>query len=289
MINLDHVESFLAVVAAGGFRDAAKQLDISQSTVTQHIKQLEESLKTEVIVRSNAGCSLTAEGETFLPYAQQLVNLACKAGTLFEKKDEITIGASSNTGIYLLQPYIKKFKERTPFSVKVVIDRNEAIARTIENYDVDIAVVERWDERPGFAAKLWRREELVLIVPLGHPWASMRSVGPNQLENQVLIGGEAGSGTGRVLRRYLGTRANTLGVSLQLGSTAAVKSAVQAGLGISVVMKASVENESRLVLFSTVPFEGDPPRKEIYIVFRNGMLKHPSIAAFVDILLSRPH
>jgi DNA-binding transcriptional LysR family regulator len=54
-------------------------------------------------------------------------------------------------------------------------------------------------------------------------------------------------------------------------------------------MKASVENESRLVLFSTVPFEGDPPRKEIYIVFRNGMLKHPSIAAFVDILLSRPH
>lgn len=51
MINLDHVESFLAVVAAGGFRDAAKQLDISQSTVTQHIKKLEESLKMEVIVR----------------------------------------------------------------------------------------------------------------------------------------------------------------------------------------------------------------------------------------------
>ncbi len=59
MINLDHVESFLAVVAAGGFRDAAKQLDISQSTVTQHIKKLEESLKMEVIVRSNAGCSFS--------------------------------------------------------------------------------------------------------------------------------------------------------------------------------------------------------------------------------------
>jgi len=92
VINLDHVESFLAVVAAGGFRDAAKQLDISQSTVTQHIKQLEESLKTEVIVRSNAGCSLTAEGETFLPYAQQLVNLACKAELYLKRKMKSRLG-----------------------------------------------------------------------------------------------------------------------------------------------------------------------------------------------------
>jgi len=92
VINLDHVESFLAVVAAGGFRDAAKQLDISQSTVTQHIKQLEESLKTEVIVRSNAGCSLTAEGETFCRMRNSLSTWRVKPELYLKRKMKSRLG-----------------------------------------------------------------------------------------------------------------------------------------------------------------------------------------------------
>ncbi|AOY97668.1 transcriptional regulator (plasmid) [Cupriavidus sp. USMAA2-4] len=283
MISIERVQSFLAVVEAGGFREATKRIGISQSAITQHVKQLEEDLHAKLIERSNAGCSLTPEGRIFFPVAEDLVRLANKASTLFER-EELGVGASSNTGIYLLQPYIKKYRESCRFPLNISIANNDAVARSLESFDIDVAVVETWDSRPGFTAKLWRTEELVLIVPNDHPWASLDFVRPEQLEDQVLIGGEAGSGTGRTLRRYLGGTADRIGVSLQLGSTAAVKQAVQAGLGISVVMKASVTNEAGLKLFSIVPFAGEPPRKELYIVYREGTEQRAPLSSFLKTL-----
>lgn len=283
MISLERVATFLAVATHGGFREAARHTGLSQPTVTQHVKQLEQALDVHLIERNNAGSVLTPEGRTFLPYAENLVRACDRVKALFASS-AVTIGASSNVGIYLLQPALKAFRDRYGHTLDVVIDDNVRIADKLENFEIDVAVMEWWDDRPGFVAHIWRREALVVIVPPQHPWAGMPSIPRDWLKGQNLLGGEAGTGTGRLLRRYLGDDAHTIGTALQLGSTEAVKRAVQAGLGISLVLASAVELEHRNGLLRALPLEGVAPHKDIYLIRRKGRRPGTPAVQFTDFL-----
>jgi DNA-binding transcriptional LysR family regulator len=103
------------------------------------------------------------------------------------------------------------------------------------------------------------------------------------------LGGEHGSGTGHLLQQYFGADARTIGVSMQLGSTEAVKHAVQAGLGISLVMAAAVTHEVRNGQLHAIPIEGEPMQKTLYVIRRDGCgQKDGPAAQFVDFLLKSP-
>lgn len=286
MIDLERVATFLAVAVSGGFREAARRTGLSQPAVTQHVKRLEQTLNVNLINRNNAGSTLTPEGRAFLPYAENLVRTYDRARALFERSS-IVIGASSNAGIYLLQPYLKAYREVSAHKLELIIDDNPTIAGKLERLEIDVAIMEWWDHRPGFAAIVWRREELVVIVPKNHPWAGMRGIPRAWLKGQDLLGGEAGTGTGRVLQELLGNDAGTVGVSMQLGSTEAVKNAVRAGLGISLVMASAVERESRSGELCSILIEGTPPAKDIYLIRRESGAHDTPALQFTNFLISR--
>ena len=284
MINLERVVTFLAVVNRGGFREAAKYTGLSQPAVTQHVKRLEESLNVNLIVRNNAGSTLTDEGKLFLPYAENLVRTGSRAQALFAK-NYLVIGASSNIGIYVLPPYLKRFKEMAALSFDLVIGDNLTIVKKLENFEIDIAIMEWWDQREGFDASLWRSEELVVIVPTEHPWAQLGSIPVDWLKGEKLLGGETSSGTGRLLQQFFGSVAESIGISMQLGSTEAVKRAVQAGLGISLVMSSSVADECSSGRLSCVNIEGIVPNKKLYVICRANMLENTPVWQFKNFLL----
>ncbi|WP_334188322.1 LysR family transcriptional regulator [Noviherbaspirillum sp.] len=283
MIHLDRIVTFLAVAAHGGFREAAKHTGLSQPAVTQHIKRLEQALKIELIDRSNTGSTLTAAGRTFLPYAENLVHTWHRACGLFAK-ESIVVGASSNTGIYLLQPYLKAYRDTTQEKLDVVIGDNREIADKLQRCEIDVAVMEWWDDRPGFVAGIWRREELVLIVPPQHEWAALPGISPERLRGLSFLGGEPGTGTGRRLQQCLGDVAHTIGVAMQLGSTEAVKHAVHAGLGMSLVMASAVEKEHRDGWLHAIPIDGKPLHKEIFVMRRADGFSDAPAVRFVDFL-----
>jgi molybdate transport repressor ModE-like protein len=283
VIDLERVATFLAVVRCGGFRDAARHTGLSQPAVTQHVKRLEQSLNAILIDRSNAGSTLTPEGQIFLPYAEHLLSICDRARAAFEKRS-IVVGASSNAGIYLLQPFLKTYNEVAPHTLDVVIGDNNSIAAKLKGFEIDVAVMEWWDDSPGVEVKVWRREDLVLIVPPQHPWAGLSSIPRHWLKGLTLLGGERGTGTGRLLQQYLGRDASTISVGMQLGSTEAVKHAVHAGLGISLVMAAAVEQELRNGWLHALPIEVEPPRKEIYLIRREGEQHTAPAVHFINFL-----
>jgi len=176
-MNFEYVKSFLAVVQTGSFRQAAKQLGISQPAVSQNIKKLEASLNTQLIIRDRKGNQLTPAAQKLLPYAESIV-LVTKRAVSALKSTNLRIGASSNIGIYLLPPYLKYHLEQygNSYEVDLVIDANPLIADKLETGLVDIALMEWWDNRPGFTAQLWQSEELVFIVPPNHPWRHLQQV-----------------------------------------------------------------------------------------------------------------
>jgi DNA-binding transcriptional LysR family regulator len=86
------------------------------------------------------------------------------------------------------------------------IGPNPDVADRLRCGRADVAIMEWWDDRPGFEKYLWRWEPLVVIVSPSHPWASRQTIGINDLLREPLLGGEGGTGTGQLLKTALGKR-----------------------------------------------------------------------------------
>ena len=269
VLNLEHVASFLAVLRTRSFRAAAHERALSQATVSQHIQKLEAALNTCLIERSHSGCSPTAAGMALLPHAESLMRVNARALNLSSQR-AICIGASSNIGVYLLQPYVKSFLAKTDgqYPVETVIHQNPAIADKLECGEIDVAIMEWWDDRPGYIARPWRQEKMVVIVAPDHPWAKLPEVPRSLLRDVPLLGGEPGTGTGRLLVQHMGAATHGVKGAMQLGSTEAVKRWVQAGLGVSIVLSSTIAEECRAGTLLAVPLEGAPISKTLYVIWR---------------------
>lgn len=270
------------------FRAAARALGLSQAAVSQHVHKLEQSLSARLLVRQARGCSLTVQGANFAPYAESLLRLNARAIAAVAGNC-VAVGASSNVGIYYLPSRVKSYMDEVggPHSVDVSIHPNPIVAEKLEAGEIDVAAMEWWDNRPGYVARAWRREELVVIVPRGHAWSGLQSIRRTQLAGAKILGGEAGTGTGRLLAQYLGDQARDLTVVARLGSTEAVKHAVKAGLGISLVLAGTVAEECRAGTLAAIPLEGESPRKDFYLIHRASLPQTSLPRTFADWLTVR--
>lgn len=285
-MNLDHLATYLEVIRSGSFHEAGKKLGISQPTVSQHIKKLEAGVGARLIVRQRTGCIPAPHTEKFIQYAEAMLRLSQKARQAL-RRPTMSVGAASNIGIYVLQPYFSQFQQSygDQLDVDMVIDRNDVIAQRLENGELDIGAMEWWSRRKGFVAYPWRQEPLVVIVPPGHAWASRSEIGKADLVGQPLIGGEAHTGTGRILRKCLGGISSRLTVTMSLGSTEAVKNAVRSGLGISIVMAAAVAEEVADGRLVAVPVGDADIFKELYLIHRRNLPEDSFPMRFVETVL----
>lgn len=281
--------TFLAILRTRSFRAAARERGLTQGAVSQQLRKLETVLGVRLIGRAARQCAPTPEGEEFTVYAEDLLRLNARAIAAMGGR-RIAIAASSNIGTYLLQPYVRAFLEETGnrHPVEIQIHQNPTVATRLERNEVDVAIMEWWDGRPGFLARVWRREELVVIVPPDHPWAELPSISRAQLKDAPILGGEPGTGTGRLLARYLGPLAQELRPAMRLGSTEAVKQWVKAGLGVSVVLAGTVTTEVRAGTLVALPLEGEAPRKEIVVICRDTLPETSAARHFADWLVGQP-
>lgn len=229
-------------------------------------------LGVPLIVRNIHECIPTVEGTAFITHAESLLRLNARAIAMFRNKN-IAIGASSNIGIYLLHPYIKTYfnKDGKHPAPVIQIHQNPVVLQKLEASEIDIAAMEWWDNRPGFIALPWRQEELVAVVPPGHPWSNMQYVSYRAFRDVPLLGGEPGTGTGRLLTHYFGKDSVCLQAGMQLGSTEAVKQWIKSGLGVSIMLKGTVTEECNAGTLVAIPFAGPPPTKPLYVVWRESL------------------
>jgi DNA-binding transcriptional LysR family regulator len=238
-ISLDRLESFIAAAECGGITAAARRLGRSQPTVSQHLQRLETQLDRQLVTRGPGGLTLTAEGRRLLPLARGLLSLDRQFAASDDQAPPLRLGACSNIGIYLLPDLLMDLRRQGQPMPRVAIASNPEIARQLADGEVDVALMEWWDDQAGFTSQIWRREPVVAILPLDHPLAPRKTVTLAALRREKLLGGEGGTGTGRLLRTYLRV-GKPLDVAMNLGSTEAVKRAVAAGLGVSLVLQLSV-------------------------------------------------
>lgn len=282
MLNLVWLKSFTTLVRHRSFQAAASSLGIAQPTMSQHIQKLEEFLGVQLIRRGKLGCEPTGPALALLPVANSMLRLDQRARAVV-KGNNLRVGASSNIGIYMLQPQVRSFLSLTSGpEVELVIDSNPAIASQMAGGELDVAFMEWWQPLPGFQSIDWKREPLVLIVPPGHPLARHEAVDRSMLAGMTLLGGEPGTGSGRLLAGFFGSNGPFPRVSMQLGSTEAVKQAVKAGLGVSLVLAAAVSEEVRSGSLVAIPVSNQALEKTLRLIVPETLSHQPEVSRFIS-------
>ena len=241
-ITLRQMEVFAAVTRTGSFRRAAEALHLSQPAVSQHVAELERALRARLFDRLARRVTPTEAGRVFAEHAGRLfAGLADARDAVADlaglRRGSLEIGASTTPGIYVLPAVIAAFESRYPgIALRLTIANSAQIEARIRGSDLDIGIVGGHALQTGEeCVSAGFLDELVLIVPPGHPWAGRRRVAPSLIASQRVLVREEGSATRLVMERTLQRAGVRLGRVMELGHTEAIKQGVMSGLGIAFV------------------------------------------------------
>jgi DNA-binding transcriptional LysR family regulator len=260
------LQVFYTVARLLSFTKAAESLHMTQPAVTFQVRQLEEYFNTRLFDRTHNRISLTDAGERVYEYAAQIFDLYAKMdNAVRDMTGEISgiliIGASTTIAEYMLPSLLGDFKKKYPdVNVHLKVSNSDGIVHMVENNDIDLGVVEAPVMNKNLVVENCRNDSLVAIVPPQHALADRKKVKFMDLLDQAFIAREEGSGTREVIEEYLsesGLKPADMTIAMELGSPEAIKGAVEAGMGVSIVSEVTIHKE--LQLGTLVALELEPP------------------------------
>ena len=284
------LQVFHTVARLLSFTKAAETLHMTQPAVTFQIRQLEEYFNTRLFDRTHNRISLTAAGERVYEYADKIISLYNEMDNRVREltgdvSGVLIIGASTTIAEYVLPNLLGDFKQRCPsINIRLSVSNSLGVVHMVENNSVDVGVVESPITNKNLAVEVCWRDKLVFICPPGHPLAGRSGVTVEELAELPFVCREEGSGTREFIRAYLeenGVQLHDLHVSLEVGSPEAVKGAVEAGLGVSIVSEATVTKEIKLG--TLVALSMDPPLyRPFSIVYQRQKFRLRAMEEFMD-------
>jgi LysR family transcriptional regulator, transcriptional activator of the cysJI operon len=256
---------FRTVAETLSFRRAGERLKLSQPAVTLQIKALEEELSFRLLDRTGNRVTLTAAGRILLKHASAIAEQVTQAqdelaALTGDHAGELKIGASTSIAQYVLPRLLGQFQRQFPrVRVSVASGNTEVVVQHMVSNKIEIGLIEGPALRRDVRTEPFLEDELVLVMPAKHPWTTQPSISIDQMKGQPLLLREHGSGTRRVLETALekaGIARRTLNVVMELDSTEAILSSVEAGLGIGFVTRWAVLPRLPLGRIRTAPVKG---------------------------------
>jgi DNA-binding transcriptional LysR family regulator len=291
-ITLQQMEALICIVDERTFSGAARKMFLTQPSLTKHIKNVEEILGARILNRRNRGITLTAEGKILYEYAKRILKLREEAKEKIQRVREnesgnIFICASTIPATYLLPRVLSDFRKAHP-DIRFYLqsaDSDEVIEMIAGNRG-EVGFVGK-DPRSSrlHAQALWK-DRLALAVPAGHPFVKKGPVTLAELSREPFIIRERGSATREIFEACLRDqkRLSLAGFNVisEVGSSEAVKEAVLAGLGVSVLSIHAIAREIERGEISEVPIRGCRIERYFYLIYRRqfALMQHHKL--FLD-------
>lgn len=288
---------FCKVAELGSFSKAAEALYLTQPGVTFHIKMLEEETGTRLFVRQHNRISLTKAGEVLLKYGGEILGLYEQSereiyALTGSMRGNLSVGMVAIMGRYFLPKIIGAFKKKYPYvEISTNIGNSSDLLDSLKCGNFDLAIIGGPIYEKGLEKEDFVQDELVLIVPPDHRWVQVGQIDLAELRKEPIILREEGSSTRDTLAMHLKLRRmnpSTLNVAMTLGSTEAVKAAVEGGAGVAIVSHLAIENELRFGLFKKIDIRGMRLVRDFCIVLPAGRVR-PSLAAGEFLSFLRMH
>lgn len=294
-MDLKRLELFCKVVEQKNFTRAADAAGLSQPSVSEHIRFLEEEVGERLLDRLGREVLPTPAGKVLLGYARRMLELRDQAAQALEEfggrlTGRLPLGASSIPGNYLLPQAVEAFHQQHPeVQVQVTIGGTGNILDRLLEIEVELAVV----GDTGHAAQLdfqpLFEDELVLAVPMNHPWRERGTIVVGDLTGCLYVQRESASGSRTVVERALqqaGVDVRSFDVVAEFGSNEAIRQALRAGIGVSFLSLRSISEDLENGRLARVTIDDLRIVRPFYLARRRSRQLSPVAQAFQEHLLN---
>ena len=258
---------FHTVARLLSFTKAAEELHMTQPAVTFQVRQLEEYFNTRLFDRTHNKVSLTPAGERVAEFAERIFDLYAEMESgvrdlTGEISGALTIGASTTIAEYMLPALLGEFKNQYPdINLRLKVSNSEGIVSMVEHNVIDLGVVESAVNNKNLIVEVCHEDQLVLVAAPDHELVKRGGkVNASDIVRYPFVSREEGSGTRDVVMQYLmehNVSPGDMTFSLELGSPEAIKGAVEAGMGITILSRSIIGKELKLNMLVELPL--DPP------------------------------
>jgi DNA-binding transcriptional LysR family regulator len=250
-MDLRQLEIIRAIAETGSFTGAGTRLNVSQSAISRQILLLEDEFHERLFVRLGRRVQITAAGEVLLQLSHRVFNDIRDTSSSITDRQKILSGPLNLVGgmtvcLYVFPLLLKEFRKHHPqVDIKIATGGQQRLLRRLRTRRADLALLTLPIDDPSFTSVPVLREELMLVMPTGHPLSNKESVGVEALVGQPFIIFEQGSNTRRTLDEFFVREQIKPNIVAETENIEIIKSMVASGLGISIVPFQSVERETR--------------------------------------------
>lgn len=292
-MNLKQLEAFVQVSESGSFSKAAKELFLTQPTISAHISSLEKELNVRLFIRNTKEVSLSDDGKDLYRYAKQITDLEKAIEERFymdsdDGKHFITIAASTIPAQYLLPKILMCYRERYPKEqIKIMETDSSEVVTQVVDHMVDVGFTGTVLEKKHCKYIPFYKDELAVITPDTPEYRILKEQNRDDIDwikRKPLILREEGSGTRKEAEKQLksaGISMETLDIVASIANQETIKKYVKQGMGITVLSRLAAEDEDGLLIF---PIPGADEGRDINLVYNKNYQMTRSADRFIRIV-----
>lgn len=286
-MTLRNLQIFLAVAESGSMVKAAKQLYMTQPSISQVIGEMEKTYNVVLFERKSRNLQLTSTGEKLVEYAKNAL-LAAKETEDFLNYEsthpQVNVGATPTIGACFMSSIVKKLHETVPNLVHHVCIANAGIiVSELMSGDLDIALIEGAFENPDIECRPVIRDRLVLICSKNHPFRNRVSVDVTELKDEPLVIREKGSSLRTAVVSALEENGIEPYISWGSSDYDSIIDAVKKGLGVGIISERLSRKERIRKTLHICDITGMDTSYNYQLAFRKGRIFPKSLSEFIDI------
>ena len=295
-MNLKQLEAFVQVAEGGSFSRAAKELYLTQPTISAHIAPLEKELNVRLFIRNTKEVSLSEDGKELYKYAKPMMDLEHKIEERFGSGEEpgkhcITIAASTVPAQYLLPAILKRYNEKYPEEQLKILEMDSAkvVLRVIDHM-VDVGLTGTTLEKKHCRYVPFYKDQLVVITPITEKYRKLQAESADDISwicQESFIMREEGSGTRKEAEKQFaraGISVEKLDVIASIENQETIKKSVSQGLGISVLSALASKDEVEEGHILAFPIPGADSGRDINLVYNKNYQLSRSAERFIRIV-----
>lgn len=281
-LTLRQLQCFSAVARNLSYTKAADELHLTQPAVSMQIRQLGLQAGLALTEQLGKQVHLTEAGEEVYRYARSILQQVDEMDDVLDKLKGFAGGrlriATISSANYFAPKLLGTFHERFP-DVNVSIDTTNqaAVLKQVTDNEVDMAIMGQPPNESHLEAVEFMDNPLIIVAPPGHRLAARKRIAQKELEKEVFLTREPGSGTRGAMQRFFRQQKLKLTTGMEMGSLSGIKQGVQAGLGLGLLPRGAVQVELKLGHLVELKVKGLPIRRHWYVVLHKG--KRLSVAA----------
>jgi DNA-binding transcriptional LysR family regulator len=284
-LTLRQLKVFEAVARHLNYTRAAQELHLTQPAVSMQIKQLEVSLGVALFEQLGKRIHLTEAGQEVLVYARSVTQQLDELEGVLNRLKGLSGGrlriSVATTANYFIPTLLGAFSRRYPdVTVTLDVTNRETLLRQLSENTVDLVIMGQPPVEADVEAEAFMDNPLVVVAPPDHTLAGKKKIPLARLQEETFLVREPGSGTRIAMERFFNERGMKLRTGMEVGSNEAIKQSVQAGLGLGLLSRATIEQELALKRLVVLNIEDFPIMRHWYVVHRQGKRLSATAEAF---------